>query len=250
MFNSRIIKGGALLEDSKRLVEAWDPDLGVADNLQRLRASGWFGRSTSRQEDLLGPLRRRFLAPGPGVLRGLKSLAGDPRAFREACYYEAARSDEVLAAFAAGPLYERYWRDGNAQVTVGDVVAWLRDEPRAPAWGEYTRKRVARGLLSTLRDFGILEGPRGGRRKRIRPPHLSMRGFAYVALRERERLASARALMASEAWRWYLLDPEGVRRLFLQADRQGVLRFHEAGSVLRVDWVLTDLSEVSRVPAA
>jgi len=249
-FTSRIIKGGALLEDTRRLLEVWDPYLDRRENMRRILSSGSLAKSGARQEDVLGPLRRRFLEAGPEVLRALRALATDPRAFREACYYEAARSDELLATFAAGPLYGRYWQDRRPELTVDDAVRWLRDDPRTPGWGEYTRRRVARGLLSTLRDFGILEGVRRGRRKRILPPHLSMRGFTYAALRERARLASDRALLQAPSWRWYLLDAEAVRRLFLEADRQGVLRFSEAGTVLRIDWLLKDIEEVGRVPAA
>lgn len=250
IFSSRIIKGGALLEDTRRLLEVWDPDLDVPENIHRILASGGLAKSGARQEDVLAPLRRRFLEAGPEVVRALRTLTADPRAFREACYYEAARSDELLAAFAAGPLYERYWQDGRPELSVDDAVRWLRADARTPAWGEKTRRRVAQGLLSALRDFGILEGARGGRRKRILPPHLSMRGFTYVALRERARQASDRAVLRAPSWRWYLLSDEAVRHRFLEADRLGVLRFSEAGSVLRIDWLIQRLQEVTRVPAA
>ncbi|HXF72497.1 MAG TPA: BrxA family protein [Actinomycetota bacterium] len=249
-FSSRIIKGGALLEDTKRLLELWDPEEDEPRNLRRILGSGGLAKSGARQEDLLAVLRRRYVEGGPHVIRTLKVIAHDPRAFREACYYETCRTDDLLAAFAAGPLFGRYWGDGRNDLAVDDVTRWLRSELGVPGWGEYTTRRVARGILSALRDFGILEGAKGGRRKRILPPHLSMRGFAYVALRERGRLPSDRALLASPAWRWYLLDEAALRRLFLEADRHGILRYSEAGSVVRVDWVVRDLEEVGRVPAA
>jgi hypothetical protein len=250
LFSSRIIKGGALLDDTRRLLEVWDPDLDSRENVRRILASGLLAKSAARQEDVLGPLRQRFLETDPDVPRALSALATDPRAFREACYYEAARSDELISAFASGPLYAWYWRERRLEVGVEDVIEWLRSEPGTQAWSENTKQRVAQGLLSTLRDFGVLDGTRRGRHKRILAPHLSIRGFFYVALRERARLASARALLRAPAWRWYLLDAEAVRSLFLEADRQGILRFSEAGTVLRIDWLLTDLAEVAHVPAA
>jgi hypothetical protein len=250
IFSTRIIKGGALLEDTRRLLEVLAPGPDGRENTVHSLSPGVLGRSSARQADVLSPLRHRFLEVGSEVLRALRALAMDPRAFREACYYEAARTDGLLAAFASGPLYTWYWQEGRSEVTVEDVVGWLRQDPRAPDWGEYTRRRVAQGLLSTLRDFGILEGTRGGRRKHIPPPHLSLRGFTYAALRERARAASDRALLQAPSWRWYLLDSGLVRRLFLQADREGVLRFSEAGTVLRIDWLVHHLEEVARVPTA
>jgi len=130
------------------------------------------------------------------------------------------------------------------------VSTWLQSDPRLPRWSLRTRQRIAQGLLSTLRDFGILEAPRGSPRKRFAAPRLSMRGFAYIALRERERCTSDRALLSSPVWQRYLLTPASVRNLFLEADRLGLLRYSEAGSAVRVDWLLQRLEEVPDVLAA
>jgi hypothetical protein len=249
-FSTRIIKGGALLEDTRRLLEAWDSGKDGSYNLRRIEDSRALAKSSSRQGDILKALRRRYLAGGPHVVQALKLLAEDPRAFREACYYETCRAEDLLAAFAGGALFTWYWQDGRREVVVGDVTRWLRSEAGVGGWGEYTARRVAQGLLSTLRDFGILDGVKGGQRKRILPPHLSIRGFAYVALREKERTGSDRAVVSSYVWRWYLLDDATVRNLFLDADRQGILRYWEAGSVVRIDWLVRDLEEVARVVAA
>jgi len=184
-----------------------------------------------------------------GIIRVLKRLTNDPLTFRTACYYETARSDPLLAVFTEEALFQ-WARDGRKEVDVRAVLEWVRSNPQIPVWSEYTALRVCQGLLSALRDFGILEGSAGGRRKRIVEVHLGIRGFAYVALRERQRLGSDRALLASTAWRWYLLDSEVVRRLFLEADRVGILRFYEAGSIVRVDWLIRDLEEVAHVHAA
>jgi hypothetical protein len=77
-----------------------------------------------------------------------------------------------------------------------------------------------------------------------------MRGFAYVALRERPHHLSDRSLVETSVWRRYLLSPERVHRLFLEADRLGILRFAEAGTALRIDWLIKNLEEISRVLAA
>lgn len=249
-FSTRIIKGGALLEDTRRLLEAWDSAKEGFYNLRRIEESRVLAKSSARQADILKTLRRRYLAAGPHVVQTLKLLAGDPRAFREACYYETCRAEDLLAAFAGSALFTWYWRDGRREVVVGDVTRWLRGEAGVHGWSEYTARRVARGLLSTLRDFRILDGVKGGQRKQILPPHLSIRGFAYVALRERERTESDRAVVRSAVWRWYLLDDATVKSFFLDADRRGILRYWEAGSVVRIDWLVHGLEEVARVVAA
>ena len=241
-FTARIIKGGALLPDTRRLLEAWDADLPPQANLKRITEQCQLGRTQVRQRDVLAILRRRFVEAGADVIPALRSLLHEPAAFQEACYYEAARTDDLLAEFAAGPLF-KWHHEGKRVLDTEEVVGWLASDERVPPWGPQTRRRVAQGLISALRDFGLLEGAVGGARKRIPVPHLSSRGFLYVALRERSRRDSARAVLESKVWRWFLLAPEAVRRLFLEADRRGYLRFAEAGRIVRIDWLVRDLKE-------
>jgi hypothetical protein len=246
-FDARIIKGGALLDDARRFLEAWDPRAAPAENVDRIRRTGALGKSSrSRSADVLGVLRRRLVGPGAEVVGTLRLLLTDPRAFREACYYEATRADALLRAFAGEAVFS--WQQaGRAEVAVAETVEWLAAAGRTPSWSAPTRTRVAQGLLSALRDFGILEG---AVRKRVAPPRLSMRGFAYAAVRERSRHHSGRALLQSPAWRCYLLTPDRVRALFLEADRLKLLRFSEAGTAIRIDWLISSLEEVPRVIAA
>ncbi len=138
------------------------------------------------------------------------------------------------------------------RVTLGDTVAWLErvaTEGLAPEWTASVRTRAAQGLLSALRDFGVLRGAARSARKEIVPPSMSPRGFAYVAWREHEQGASSRALVSSGVWRRWLLDTDTVLDLFGQAARLGVLRFATAGSAVRVDWLVGSLDEVTGAAA-
>lgn len=249
LFTARIIKGGALLADTRRFLEMWEPARTFEENMTQLVLRRGLGKTHVREKVVLDILRRRLVDAGHEAISGLRQILKDPVAFREACYYETTRSDGLLAAFAEGPLFDWY-QSGCWEVTLDKVNRWLATNARVPRWNVETRTRVAQGLLATLRDFGILEGAARGRRKRIRPPHVSLPGFIYVALRERSQRASDRAVLDSAVWRRYLLSAEGVRRLFLDADRLGCLRFAEAGSMVRVDWLIKDLEEIpNAIPA-
>ena len=124
---TRIIKGGALLDDSRRFVDSWDESRPLGDNLQTFRSQNLLGkRSRSRAEATLAILRQRLVEPGPEILSALKSLTMRPDAFRAACYYEAARSDDLLAYTAGEILYGLRGR-GWVKVTVDDVGSpWFR----------------------------------------------------------------------------------------------------------------------------
>lgn len=252
-YTSRLLKGGAALEDTRRVVEEWDLGLDANSNLARLSEQNLLGKtSRSRLDDLLyWVIQRRFVEPGPHVMGALKELLADHRAFREACYYESARADELIADFAEGPLWS-LWDQGRLAVTIADAVDWLQrlsDEGRAPAWAESVRERLAQGLLSTLRQFGILAGAPRCRRREFAPPAMTPGGFAYVAWREHEQGASSRALTNGSVWTRWLLDRASVEALFDQSARLGVLQMSRAGSAVRVDWRVGGLAEATRAAA-
>lgn len=250
-YTTRLLKGGAVLEDTHRVVELWDPQLEPSSNLERLSAENPLGkRSRSRLDDLLyRVIQRRFVDPGPHVISALRGLLHDHRAFREACYYEASRDDDLLAGFVEVRLWD-WWQRGRLAVGVDDVLGWLQelvDSGQTPVWSESVRTRVAQGLLSALRDFGILKGAPRCHRKEFAPPAMTARGFAYVAWREHEQGASSRALATGSVWRRWLLDAADVEMLLNQSARLGVLQFSRAGSTVRIDWRVADLAEATRV---
>lgn len=250
LLTSRILKGGALLDDARRLVEVWDMDESAERNLHRIEASNLLAKpSRARAAVVLQrSLRPRLVDPGPHVIGTMKQLLPSPRAFTEAYYFEATRDDALLAACAEDLLYG-WFEAGRVGVDVNEVAAWLErlaDASLTPSWASNTRLEVARHLLAALRDFGVLTG---AVRKEFSRAPLSIAGFAYVAFRLHESGASSRSLLASPVWRRWMLDEARVVELFHEAARNGLLRYSSAGSSVRVDWLHHSLCEVVRAVA-
>lgn len=238
-----------MLEESRRFVEAWDDDLSPEENLEELKKRNLLGkRSRARAEDALAILRQRLVAGREPTIPPLRCLVVRTNAFRDAVYFEAAHNDDLLAHIAGRVLYDLRDR-GWAKVTVGEIEQALLDDPPAPIvteWSQSTRTRVIHGLLSALRDFGVLEGKAV---KHIATPHISFGGFVYVVGRLKDQGLSAPELVGNHAWRWWLLEDRQVRAHFLEADREGLLRFSEAGSTVRIDWLVDGLEEMVRAAA-
>jgi hypothetical protein len=93
MLTSNILKGGALLDDARRLVEVWDLNEDAAWNLDRIAEENLLAkRSRARAEAVLQRvLRPRLVEPGPQVIAAMKQLRTSPRGFAEAYYFEATR---------------------------------------------------------------------------------------------------------------------------------------------------------------
>ena len=245
-----IQKGGALIEDSRRLIQTWDLEVAIADNFERILDGNLLGKATRRRsEDLLRrSLGPRLVSPGVHVLAALKDLLSDSVAFAAALYYETSRDETLLAAFAEGPLFDWY-QAGRSAVTIDDTTAWIAELTASgsmPPTTAIVRTKVARGLLAALRDFGILQG---ATHKRFTHPHISLRGFAYVAFRLHEQGASSTALVTSSVWRRWILDRDRVDDLLFQAARSGLLDYGVVGSAVRVDWHVTTIEEAVRAAA-
>lgn len=250
MYSSNILKGGALLEDTRRLVDVWDDDLSGDENIDRILQLNLLGHpSRKRAADVLKyVMKRRFVEGADHCIPALRTMQVHQASFREACYYEASRSDALLTAFAEGPLFA-WHSEGRIGVSVLDAVTWLRGliaHGQLPEWSDQVVSRAAQGLLSTLRDFGVLKG---AVRKEFAAPAISPQGFAYVAFREHQQGVSGRGLVEGTIWRRWLLDARWVNDLLNQVDRLGLLHYARAGSAVRIDWRFNDLSEVVRVAA-
>jgi hypothetical protein len=123
LYTVNIQKGGALLDDCRRVVEVWDAAEDPVANLQRIREDNLLGKtSRARTDDVMRRIiRPRLVAAGPHVIPALKGFLEDPRSFREACYYEASRDEPLLAAFAEDALFT-LWRTGRVGVHISDAT--------------------------------------------------------------------------------------------------------------------------------
>lgn len=244
------MKVGAHLDDTRALIDVWDPALDADANIERIIDANLLGLpSRSRAHDVMTrALRPRFVAPDAGIIDALAVLATKADAFRDACYFELARSDALVAAFVQERLTE-CWEEGRFAIETSDARGWidkLAAEGRVPDWSPNIRQRVARSLLAVLRDVGRLCGAQSSPRKQIARPGITTGGFAYVAFRLHQQGESSRGILTSSAWRLWLLDHTRVEELMHQIAGLGVIYYSVAGSTMRIDWRLGSLAEVVR----
>lgn len=252
LYSSKIIKAGALLADTKTLLSQWDTTKTVPENLGRFRRENVFGKaSRSRVEDILAVFRQRYLTDEE-VIKALVVLVQKrlPAASLDRIlYFNAAQSDRLLHDVVVNwlvPLQERGISDIDVDETQRLLSRFVAEGKTTAEWSEDTTRRVAQGLLSTLRDFGVLQG---AIHKRIAPAYLPVTAFAYVMFSLKRFQPSGERLLDHPAWRLFFMPREGVERFLFEAHQRGFLEYHAAGSVTRLSFPASTLEEYAHVLA-
>jgi hypothetical protein len=114
------------------------------------------------------------------------------------------------------------------------------------AWSDVTIRRLAQNLLSTLRDFGVLEGKA---QKRLAPGFLPLPAFAFLARWLQRSQRSGDKRLHDPLWRVFFLPQPAVEHLFLEAHQEGLLEYHAAGRVIRVEFPEPTLKEYAHALA-
>ncbi len=244
-YSSKIIKAGALITDSKAFLLAYDENLSLHANIIKLQRENPFGKaSRARVADILPIFRQRF-CNDTKLARPLRVFARSrvaPDVLDEVLYFYAARNDRLLYDFVCQFLFEKR-HDGSLEVRSEEARRFVETFVRRAGlvWAPGTVRRVTQGLLSTLRDFRILEGAVN---KRIAPIYLPVEAFTYVAIALHSGGVSGAQLIRHPDWRLYLLSPDAVEQHFLEAHQHQLLSFHSAGRIVRIDFSTSNLEEV------
>jgi hypothetical protein len=124
---------------------------------------------------------------------------------------------------------------------------WVAEGKTSAPWSDPTVGRIAQGLLSALRDFGVLQG---AVKKRIAPAYLPVEAFAYLAFYLKQHQPSGAKLAELSDWKLFFLPREGVERALFEAHQSGLLEYHAAGSVTRLTFPAATPEEYARALVA
>lgn len=251
-YTSKIIKASALLDDTKTLLSHWDVATTVPENLDRISRENVFAKaSRSRVKDILAVFRQRYLVE-PDVVKALVVLVKNrfPAASLDrVLYLHAARADALLHDAVTEillPMQGQGIIDITAVAVQKVLAKWVEKGLTTTAWSDNTTERVAQGLMSTLRDFGVLQGAVN---KRIAPTYMPVTAFAYIAFYLKQHQPSGAKLLEHPDWRLFFLNRELVERFLFEANQHHLLEYHAAGTVTRLTFPASTLEEYANVLA-
>jgi hypothetical protein len=250
LYSSKILKSGALLAETKVLLANWNNSLSVDQNLDRYEQENVLGKaSRSRLKDILDIFKQRYLIDDQNIL-GLNFLAKNrypAEGFDRILFFHAARADLLMHDFVTERLKDMY-EAGIREVRLEDANLWIRkkiDEvkTRGP-WSEQTIIKSGQGLLSALRDYGILQGIKN---KHFAPMNLPVEAFSYIAFCLNRVQPSGKRLIEDPEWRLFFLNPQDIEHLFMEAHQLHLLSYQAAGSVIRISFPSVTIEEYAHV---
>lgn len=252
-YNSRLQKGGALLEDMRFLVRSWQNG-SVQEQIDVIVTQNLLGKQSRARarETLRRAFLPRFVTGRPReaweIVRELEDQNLPLESLRPVYYWITARNESLLYDFVREELLPRSKRQ-EQRITTKEVFDWIRTRLALckKAWSEAVTTKVAQGILATLRDFGVLEGATN---KRISPVYVPVEAFTYISFAiEKEGITGA-GLVNHQDWSLFLFSPRVVEHMFLEADRNKLLRYHAAGKIMRVDFPADSYKEMAHVIAS
>lgn len=233
------------------LVRNWQ-DGGISGQRDSVITENWLGKHTrARAADTLRcAFLPRFVHGRPlqawKILRTLEDRNLPVEIIRPVYYWITARNEPLLYDFVCAELFHSYHT--GQYITTNEVYGWIVSQLATCGkhWSPTVTTRVARGVLATLRDFGVLEGIG---KKRMAPAYLPIEAVAYIAFALFQEGVSGLQLVSHNDWALFLFSPPIVEQMFLEADRHGLLRFQAAGKIVRVDFPASSFEETADVIA-
>ena len=247
-YSSRLIKATALLPDTKALMGSWNLTLDVTANLTHARQNNIFGKASRlRVEDILRIFRQRYFDdPQVGkalvmlVQSGVTAKWVDPL-----FYYYAAQNDETLRDIVLeviNPRRQAGFTDIHLEHVIRKLRDWSVEGKTTTAWGEDTLLHVAQHALTSLRDFGLLEG---SSQKYLTPVILPIEPFIFIAFDLLSKNGSGERVLHSPGWGLFNLKPNDVEEHLIEAHQQRLCEYFAAGEVIRMEFPFQDITELS-----
>lgn len=242
LYTQALAKGGALLPETRTLLQSWRPGEPGADFGERVLHDDILGRSTARRVlDIVRVFTLRFLTPTDAPARHLRRLIADtvPRqVYSDLVFYYTARRDALLRDYTI----QHYWpavREGSLVIrneSVQRLIAEAQQDGRIRSpWSPEIRRDMAGRVLIALTDFGLLQADKPARRQ-VLPYQPADGTLVYLAHLLHEQGVTDSSLAEHGDWALFGLEPRDVwNRLEMLASQDWFI-IQRAGQVIRVSW--------------
>jgi hypothetical protein len=248
-YTTELSKGQGAISETLTLLEYWEPGVDTEELTDRVMEAGALGRSTAtRTRDLITRVfARRYLADEGRPAYVLKCLKDrvSLSTLKQFMLVYTARQHDILHDFITEVYWPKYGA-GADQIERADARSFIEEAHAMgiiePGWSETMVVRVARYLVGTLADFGLLEEGRQSTR-RIKPFPIEDPLVTYLAHEIHFDGYNDNSILEHPDWGLFGLMQQDIVRQLEQVSSHGHFIVQYSGELLRISWQYESLDE-------
>jgi hypothetical protein len=247
--STRLIRKGALIEETYTAFREWDLSLTIRENIHEIRKGNLVGaKNVGWLHEILTTFSSRFtktedLEPLVILAKGNMDIA----LWKTCLLWHIGNVDELYYRFAVEWLFDQY-KGGAYFLRTEDALPFVRKitDGRIASGGnlsDYGALRAARDLLRMAGDFGLLEGSVN---KKFANFHIPQEAFVYVLQGLSGDGRNTSRIISSKSWRLFLMEADDVERELLRLHQYKILEYQVAGSIANLKLPCGSLPEYAR----
>lgn len=235
--STRLLRKGALIEETYMAFQSWNLEKNFTENLSTLRESNIFGAKSQKWLlEITRTLSNRF--NGQNDLSPLifltKSRIGIEK-WKPCLLWHLASRDVLYRRFALDWLYPAF-KKGVYRIRTEDVVPFVKEITNGKiasggTLSEYGVVRAARDLLLMASNFELLSG---SAIRQFCHYHLAEEGFLYILYALAEREHNPQNILESDDWHLFFMSSQDVERELFELHQFKKVDFEMAGSIIRL----------------
>jgi hypothetical protein len=247
-YSQRLIRKGALVEETYQVLQHWDEDRSVRENISSIREANPIGAANeSWLREVTTTLSSRFshgeaLSPLIALAKGLYSLEN----WRHCLLWHFGSTDGLFFHFTREFLYA-HWQEGISVITTEEAMPFVSSLCAQGRIGtqltDYGTRRTARDLLRMAAAFGLVAGQP---RRQFTHQAVAEDAILYAIYSLMDQVPSADRMIRSERWRLFLMGPEDVERELMNLHQFHRLRYEAAGTVRELSLPFASLNEFAQ----
>lgn len=248
LYTTQLQAGLGLINETKVLLELWEPGMSVQHLSQKALETGSFSMVTARRlrnvvAECFAP--RYMVQEGiPAIyLKRLLSSSVSDADVKQMMFLYTCRANPILADFVRQVYWQNY-AGGYSQIHNDDALSFVEramyEGKTTKRWAESTVRRVSAYLLGCCEDFGLVESGIKNNRS-IVPFRISDLVSAYLAYDLHFVGLGDNMLLTHEDWELFGLNREDVLEEIKQISLKGLLLVQVAGDAIRISWECSDM---------
>lgn len=246
IYNSNLLKGTGLIEETLTLIEYYEEDENVLDFYQRIMQYGLLSKSTeNRVKDIVrNVFAGRYLVYGisiPKYLKEMRENYASMDVITQLFYIYTCRANLVLSDFII-EVYYPLTRKSYSALKASDPKDFIRQaltDGRIPvSWSDSTVNKVSEHIIASLIDFRLIE-----KDKKILPYRLIELSANYLLHELHFRGFSDFDIWNHNDWKLFGLTSEDVIKEIEKISFSGSFIFQFSGELLRISWQYKNMEE-------